>query len=628
MITTINGTIFTILALLIGLQVRQVSNYSRKEAYSKGEEIAVRYASQISVELNEAMLVAQTVVLAFEGMKIAFVDDRSLYNSILRRLLDANTDFLSAWTCWEPDALDGRDKDYKNKNGHDASGRFIPLFYRDKSEVQLGKLVDYDKSGAGDFYQLAKNTSQEVILEPQKRTIGDEDIFLTTVAVPVHSESEVIGAVGIDIPMKNLQQIIEGIHPFETGYVRILSWSGVTVAHPDLAQIGSVEPEQSIKDGIQAGSVQTRTSYDSQLGTDVYEIFVPIKVGQSSTPWALAVSLPMDKILAEANTIMFRSIGLSVLGLLLVSVIVIWLARSITRPLGLLSNSLAEINDKFSEASAQMVAASHAVAEGSSEQAASLEQTSSSLEEMAIMIKQNADNALVAKETVGQTCHSADAGASRVETLLTSMTSIEEASQDITKIIKTIEEIAFQTNLLALNAAVEAARAGEAGLGFAVVAEEVRHLAQRCSVAAKETAEKIDASVQKSQQGAQISADVAKSFEEIQTKVREVEHLVGQIATASSEQSQGIVQINLAVAQIDKVTQSNATSAEESASTAINLKSQAGTLQGAVISLQLLVRGTNQTPTPHLTTRSPLDLRQPNVAALPPRTPPVNASRP
>jgi len=284
-------------------------------------------------------------------------------------------------------------------------------------------------------------------------------------------------------------------------------------------------------------------------------------------------------------------IGLS--SALVIGVLVaFFIIRGTNRVLTNVTETLSAGADQTADAAGQVAAASQSLAEGASEQAASLEETSASLEEMSSMTKRNADNAQDAKSTAVQTRQSADAGAEQMQSLLTAMDSIKTASEDITKILRSIDEIAFQTNILALNAAVEAARAGEAGAGFAVVADEVRNLAQRCAAAAKETAVKIEDSVKKSQEGAKISADVARSFTDIQTKVRQLDQLVAEIASASQEQSQGISQVNIAVTQMDKVTQSNAASAEESASASEELNAQAESLKDAVSTLQQLLDGT------------------------------------
>jgi methyl-accepting chemotaxis protein len=166
------------------------------------------------------------------------------------------------------------------------------------------------------------------------------------------------------------------------------------------------------------------------------------------------------------------------------------------------------------------------------------------------------------------------------------MEAIKVSSDDIAKIIKTIDEIAFQTNILALNAAVEAARAGEAGMGFAVVADEVRNLAQRSAQAAKETAGKIEGAITKTGQGVEISSKVAQTLNEIVTKARQVDELVAEVASASREQTEGITQINTAVGQMDKVTQSNAANAEESAAAAEELNAQAEVMKQSVAELR------------------------------------------
>jgi methyl-accepting chemotaxis protein len=292
----------------------------------------------------------------------------------------------------------------------------------------------------------------------------------------------------------------------------------------------------------------------------------------------------------------------------------------IRRRLAELVRQLAEGSENVNLSGRSVSSASQSLAEGSSKQAASIEETSASLEEMASMTRNNADSAQRANDLARQTREAADRGATDMQAMASAMNEIKSSSDDVAKIIKTIDEIAFQTNILALNAAVEAARAGEAGMGFAVVADEVRNLAQRSAQAAKDTAAKIEGAIAKTAQGVQINAKVAAALDDILTKARQVDELVAGIATASKEQSQGISQVNAAVGQMDKVTQQNAANAEESAAAAQELNAQADLLKRAVGELLQLVGGAA-----HAT-----EIRQERSHSLPqpshPKTPQAHAS--
>ena len=269
----------------------------------------------------------------------------------------------------------------------------------------------------------------------------------------------------------------------------------------------------------------------------------------------------------------------------------IFITRSITGPLNRIIAGLSSGAEQTSSAAGQVSSASQSLAQGASEQAAAIEETTSSVEEMASMTKQNAGNATQAKTLAETASTSAQKGGDAMDQMVVAIDDIKKSSDDTAKIIKTIDEIAFQTNLLALNAAVEAARAGEAGKGFAVVAEEVRNLAQRSAEAAKNTANMIEQSIKKADAGVQISREATKTFSEIAEGIRKVNELMGEIAAASNEQSQGIEQINTAVSQMDQVTQQNAANAEESASASEELSAQAEELHGMVEQLMAMVGG-------------------------------------
>ncbi len=249
-----------------------------------------------------------------------------------------------------------------------------------------------------------------------------------------------------------------------------------------------------------------------------------------------------------------------------------------------LQTMVTQLNEVLSEvqtAAGQIDDGSHQVSDtaqqlsqGATESAASLEEISSSMNEIASQSQQSAANANQASELARGAQSSAQIGSQRMAEMITAMNEINAAGESINKIIKVIDEIAFQTNLLALNAAVEAARAGQHGKGFAVVAEEVRNLAARSAKAARETAELIEGSVEKTANGTQIAEGTAAALEEIVSAVVKVNDLIAEIAAAGSEQAQGISQINTGLGQIDLAVQQSTATAEESAAAAEELSSQ------------------------------------------------------
>lgn len=297
-------------------------------------------------------------------------------------------------------------------------------------------------------------------------------------------------------------------------------------------------------------------------------------------------NLKATQAVTQIILIVVSTVGL-ILGVLLAVLIII----QIIKRLKLNMNELSKSASLVYAASTQLASAGEQLSEGSSEQAASIEETSATMDETASMVKRNAENTKYANDLSREASEAAAVGSDKMNNMTKSMEELKKSSSDISKIIKVIDEIAFQTNMLALNAAVEAARAGDAGQGFAVVATEVRNLAQKSAQAAKDTAEIIEKNIELSEHGAVISKDVNVALNEIMEKTKNVNQLIVEIASASDEQARGTSQVTDAISQMEKVVQINAATAEESAASSEELQTQAKALEGIVGELSRLVKG-------------------------------------
>lgn len=415
---------------------------------------------------------------------------------------------------------------------------------------------------------------------------------IVTIASPVLDNGTVRGVmVGVLQLDWFSSRFIANIKVLDTGYAFMFDQTGTFIAHPDKNKILTTK----LADFQWGNSVQQSQqgiihySYEGDEKIAVYE-------KSKSLGWGLVTTVSETELNAPITRMARVSLVLGVSALTAGFGIMFMTARSITKPIQHASSNLAAGAEQTTAAATQVSSASQSLAEGASEQAASIEETSASIEAINSMTKRNADHAQQAKTLAQETLRAAEQGRQQVDEMVAAMNAIKTSADNIAKIVKSIDEIAFQTNILALNAAVEAARAGEAGLGFAVVAEEVRALAQRAALAARETAERIDDSITNSTAGVEVSAKAAERLIQITTKARRVDELIAEIATASQEQTNGLGQINAAVSQMDKVTQANAGNAEETAAAAEELNAQALTAREIVVELLRLVEGQTAAP--------------------------------
>ncbi len=575
-----------------------VANNTTKEAIDKTKQMSGRYTNEIRATIDEALVTARTLAESFEGMKYSQIVNRDVMNSILKRVLEDNQGFLGVWTCWEPNALDGQDKENINKPGHDGTGRFIPYWNRDNSgKIVLVPLVDYTTEGAGDYYLLARNSGEETIMNPFGYEINGKEVLMTSIVVPIEYDGKVVGVTGVDLTLDSLQTLVNQIKPYGTGYASLVANNLTYITHPDSALLGkAVENAKEIVAAKKvlasdSGEIEVLENRLKDLNGNVYQAFATIHFGRSKTPWVFITNSPVDQVLANVRRASLISIFFSIIFLIILTLVVLMVTNGIVNPLNYIMMNLKNGAAQVSAASGQLSSAAQQLSEGSAEQACAIEETSSTLQESASMMQQSTVNIAQASQLSQQAKTSSDKGGQEMQEMMDSITEIKKSSDRIAKIIKVVDDIAFQTNLLALNAAVEAARAGEAGMGFAVVAEEVRNLAGRSAQAAKETTDIIESNIALSDKGVMVAGRVREALAEITAQAGKVNDLMAEITAASVEQTQGIEQVNRAISQMETVVQQNSANAEESASAAEELSTQAASMNQIVAELTKLVNG-------------------------------------
>jgi methyl-accepting chemotaxis protein len=553
-----------LIVLVMGISTG-VTYYLSNNAFSKNAVGAFATIAQSKAELIDRWIDDTKALMRISA-------GRSVFEEVLKKDTDTGRAVANAELAKQVKAMSG----FSYINIVNAEGEVRASSLPDS----VGKVKVADR----EYFQKAMKGEVNVSDVYIARTTGKPAF---AVAAPVKDGDKVIGVIfGVPDITKFNEKFVDPVKVLNTGYVYIFDSSGMVFAHKDKSQVMKL----NFSEHDFGREILKRKKGDITYDVQGIKHMAYIEPCQS-TGWAVGVVAPLNEVFSETNRMTSITLALSILGLAVILLVLFLIVRSVVAPINRIAEGLNVGADQVASASGEMSSASQSLAEGSSEQAASIEETSSSLEEMSSMTKQNADNASTADKLMKESKQMVERANHSMGELTISMNDISRASEETSKIIKTIDEIAFQTNLLALNAAVEAARAGEAGAGFAVVANEVRNLAMRAAEAARNTSTLIEGTVKKVKEGSDLVGRTNAVFSEVSKSAVKVADLVAEIAAASSEQAQGIDQINKAVMEMDKVTQQNAANAEESASASEEMNAQAAQMKQIAGDLRFIVEG-------------------------------------
>ena len=495
------------------------------------------------------------------------------------------------------------------------------------ANLKQGSLRD---SGLGKVFAGAVSSRKPTLVDmaPYAPSNDEPAIFM---AVPVVLEGKVVSVVAIQISDKAITGITSGRAGMgETGEVYLVGDDKLMRSDSFLDPVnhslkasfanpakGSVDSD-AVADALKGNTaINVVIDYNGNPVLSAYTMFDPSKQFNSNFKWVLLAEIDQAEVQIPTNELRMSAIIMGAIFLTIIIALAVILGNYITKPIIAAVKSIIESNDQVVSASTEISDSATGLAEGASEQASSVEQVSATVEESTAINTQNSSNSREADILAKDARSSAENGAEKGEELIGAMDEINMSSEKISKIIKTIDEIASQTKLLALNAAVEAARAGEHGLGFAVVADEVKSLAQRSSDASTETASIIEESINQTRKGSDIAKQTSQSFQDILERINKTSNLIGEISISAKEQSEGMNQIATAMGEIDQVTQQNAATSEEAAAAAEELNAQAVSMKETVnIIAEMVGEDTTQATVTHAT-RSTSTSRAPKQSSKP-----------
>jgi len=602
MLLSIGMIAFFSFAVTIGVVTVKSGRMARKDAMEGAVDIANRYGGMLKADVELAMDASRTLAQTFEGLKKSGrMPERGVLDQVIQQVLIKNPSFLSVWTCWEPNALDGNDAAFSNAPGHDATGRYVPCWSQSGGNMSVEPLAGYEWPGEGDYYLIPRRMGEETVMEPYLYSVGGREMLITSLCVPIDYKGKVVGVVGIDMSLAAFDEAFSSVKISETGYINILSNAGTLVTHPNAGRIGEplVKSEawaSKFLEDIRSGKGGVTTNSSEKLGGEIARIFAPVQIGKSKTPWAVMVSIPMSTVLKEAKNIEYVSIGIGSVAMLVLMGALILIVNNITGPLNK-GVALAEVmatgdfsqsldirqNDEVGKLIDSLNNLTSNLGGMLKEISGGVETLTSSSTDLAAISEQMSQGA-------GETSEKSGTVAAAVEEMSSSMNSVasamEQASTNVSMVATASEEMTATINEVAKNTESARSIAGTAVSQAKIAYDQISEL----GTAAREIGQVTETITDISEQtnllalNATIEAaragEAGKGFAVVATEIKELARLTSEATNDIRTKIEGIQQAtSVSVSSIEAITKVIDEISEIVSTTAAAIEEQAVTTQ-------------------------------------------------
>lgn len=336
-------TSIILIGLVIGLLVKDME-LAEEKAVELAHEIGTKYSLVIKSDLDDAMISAQNTAYTFQSLQSHKQKlKRTEYTDIIKSVFMRHSNFFGMGSAWEPNALDGKDEEYKNTPNHDGTGRYIPYWVREGGNLTLHAGADYEEEKNADFYHVPRRTKKEIITEPYEYTVGDKKVFMTTLTAPIlnNRDHSFMGVMAVDVSLEQIQKLVSKINLFHTGYAYLISNKGTFVSHPNAEMIGKSfvgrvkkDQKEAIAHAISKGETY-KFFWTHPNGTKYIQVLTPVQIGQTTTPWSLGIGVPLHEITQDSRDMAKVAFMFAILATLVVSGFIYYIITQILERINL-----------------------------------------------------------------------------------------------------------------------------------------------------------------------------------------------------------------------------------------------------------------------------------------------------